>query len=842
MRRLIVVLPRPPRYHMRKLPMLFLRCLLKGMSKTPKLKNFLMAVQKNLFVTRMIEKSQKEWKHTKPLSVNKPLWKIPKALILYPRRTFSLLLLLRAPSTLISSEFLAAQSAPTKHLCHLSDLMRARIARFDVNLDNDVETPRNSYMSGALADSQNPFVKQYAAALKESCASRSSGDSLFNQRYDPVKDAKFFLSEIKTLENYHTVRKDPHLKLHEGRWQDTSNDIEKNIEMARQKMLDRLEQHKMKKSLHLDFKHKLPSNETFAEARFPPEYVSVEISSHSSSERHHVVMDEMQQAHELALSEMRHALKALQTERDELLKQKNDNLIELERTRDDIIRLRTGHKSLTLENCEGGMNYITAGEQFAKHEAQTAAVDCSSDNSGKEQSIRVLLRIRPLNKIEHNRRGYSCIDVTTDSKCCRIKSPFDSDNLSEFNFHKVYGAESTQEQIYMCTGETCLPKFMSGINCWVLLYGLTSSGKSFTLGSSCDSSGEDDRKTDGILPRFTRALFRNIRSSYDTNTFTLKCSVVGLYLEQMFDLLYPQTKSAPFLSESCTGIQIVGATEAYCFDEDEVVSLVNRGYATRDTLSSRMSLDFRYFHVFVVLTLEQFNSETGERKSSKIWFANIAVSHSAESGSKKAETRIFKRSLSVLHNFVNSLSKGNSFPDYRASKLSFVLKDALVGDSFTTTLLTASPSSHTISETLKVIEFGQTVQKIKKAPSDLQVPGCVDTQKSIDQLKSMCMSAESEILMWRKLADSLTQKNRLMESTLNKERQSFQKLSAEKCALEQETQELKQSETKSHDVVKRMREMHMDIPPNVDNIDFHQMKNVLSIFDSSDNLMESSEK
>ena len=77
------------------------------------------------------------------------------------------------------------------------------------------------------------------------------------------------------------------------------------------------------------------------------------------------------------------------------------------------------------------------GEQLAENEQQTSAAKCSTDKPNSEQSIRVLIRVRPLNKIELNRRGYSCIDVTTDSKYCRVKSPYDSDNVSEFNFYKV---------------------------------------------------------------------------------------------------------------------------------------------------------------------------------------------------------------------------------------------------------------------------------------------------------------------------------------------------------------------------------------------------------------------
>lgn len=317
---------------------------------------------------------------------------------------------------------------------------------------------------------------------------------------------------------------------------------------------------------------------------------------------------------------------------------------------------------------------------------------------------------------------------------------------------------------------------MSGVSCWILLYGLSRSGKSYTLGTS-KLSLESDHVNAGIIPRFTNALFLKMRSSEQIHTFTIKCSVVGLYLEQLYDLLNPQALHAPFLCESSENINIVGATEAFCFEEAEVVRLFQRGNACRDSLAYNMNMDLSYFHTFFVITLDQCNAVTGERKSSKMWFANISASQSMNGDKWKTESRIFQRSLGILDSLVDSLDGGDA-TDYRASKLSLILNDAFAGSSFATSIITASPSSLTLSDTLKALDFGKKMQRIKKtaeAVSQLKKCssyGAMDT----DDMKSKYMSTQSELIVWRQRADSLTRKALNMEQALQK----FKKLLAEK--------------------------------------------------------------
>ena len=311
---------------------------------------------------------------------------------------------------------------------------------------------------------------------------------------------------------------------------------------------------------------------------------------------------------------------------------------------------------------------------------------------------------------------------------------------------------------------------MSGVSCWVLIYGLKSSGKSYTLGTSTQSTdGKADHENDGIIPRFTESLFGLMRSADERNgyTFTLKLTAVGLYMEHLFDLLCPHAKHTPFLTEGTEGVRIEGATKVICLEESDVMPLIQRCQECRYDLASNLNLDLRYFHTFYIFSLEQYDPTFGERKSN-MWFASIAGSH--KHSSKTADAYIFQRSSSTLENFVSSLRNEEVTIDYRASNLSSILKDAFVGNSFTTSIITASPSSLEISDTFKVIQFGKKIQAIKKKVMISRPIRQKDEEIDTAELQGKYMSSQSEAIF--------------LKSALSEEKSRVQKLSAEKAHLE----------------------------------------------------------
>ena len=348
----------------------------------------------------------------------------------------------------------------------------------------------------------------------------------------------------------------------------------------------------------------------------------------------------------------------------------------------------------------------------------------------------------------------------------------------------MFGSDSCHKQIYCHVAEECLPKLISGINCWFLLYGLKSSGKSHILGITPDLPSEANQEDEGIIPRFTRSLFQEINDANEGNTFTVKCSVVGLYMEQLFDLLNPRARYAPFLKEGADGIQIEGTTEAFCFEEAEVISLCQRGHAYRDSIAANMNLDLRYFHTFFVIHLEHYDAASGQRKTSKMWFANISGYHAPDGASKTTDARIFCRSLSIFKSFVHSLSNKEACADYRASKLPHILKDAFVGNTFTKSMITVSPSSITFADTLNTIQLGQRMRAINKVATLATLDGGTESELNTNEYRSKYMSAQIEALVWRQRSDSLSKKNLELEATLTEEKQRVETLSVEKLAFE----------------------------------------------------------
>lgn len=78
---------------------------------------------------------------------------------------------------------------------------------------------------------------------------------------------------------------------------------------------------------------------------------------------------------------------------------------------------------------------------------------------------------------------------------------------------------------------------------------------------------------------------------------------------------------------------------------------------------------------------------------------------------------MINKSLSALGNVINSLvehSKGKvSYIPYRDSKLTFILRDSLGGNSKTVIIANISPSLANMSETLSTLEFAKRAKQIK---------------------------------------------------------------------------------------------------------------------------------
>ena len=106
----------------------------------------------------------------------------------------------------------------------------------------------------------------------------------------------------------------------------------------------------------------------------------------------------------------------------------------------------------------------------------------------------------------------------------------------------------------------------------------------------------------------------------------------------------------------------------------------------------------------------------------KFSLVDLAGSERLSEGEKTVErideAKYINKSLSALGNVISSLrharnTKSQHIP-YRDSKLTHILKDSLGGNSLTHIIITLSPSSSNLQETLSSMKFAHTAKSVKQ--------------------------------------------------------------------------------------------------------------------------------
>lgn len=127
--------------------------------------------------------------------------------------------------------------------------------------------------------------------------------------------------------------------------------------------------------------------------------------------------------------------------------------------------------------------------------------------------VQVFCRIRPIN----NPNEASCVDVIS-SKTVSLRPPEMAANYRtiremQYTFQHVFGPHSTQRELYERVGQPLVESLIKGKDGLLFTYGVTSSGKTYTM------TGNQENR--GIMPRCLESLFRTI-SDYQTKNCVFK--------------------------------------------------------------------------------------------------------------------------------------------------------------------------------------------------------------------------------------------------------------------------------------------------------------------------------
>ena len=127
-------------------------------------------------------------------------------------------------------------------------------------------------------------------------------------------------------------------------------------------------------------------------------------------------------------------------------------------------------------------------------------------------------------------------------------------NSKKYLLDEVFGPDSKQDEIFKDIVEPLFYDFLKGFNCTVLCYGMTSTGKTYTMtGDEKLYNGELSSEA-GIIPRVLFNLFENLNENKakneggsDNSTYVdylVKCSFIELYNEDLKDLLSSDSNSS----------------------------------------------------------------------------------------------------------------------------------------------------------------------------------------------------------------------------------------------------------------------------------------------------------
>lgn len=421
-------------------------------------------------------------------------------------------------------------------------------------------------------------------------------------------------------------------------------------------------------------------------------------------------------------------------------------------------------------------------------------------------NIRVFVRVRPLNAKEDLAHVRDSIVVDTALGAVHFAEPPRS-----FAFDGVLGESALQEDVFQLFGTNVADACLSGYNGSIYVYGQTGSGKTYTMQGAVDSvqSMHHDEKR-GLMCRILDFIFAEISRRHHKDgsvQHTCKCSYLEIYKEQITDLLEPSSNNLQIREDTNRGVYVERLSEHSVWTASDAFHVLWKGLHQRHVAATQMNELSSRSHSFFTLKLEASNTTSGGVTSTKVSRLNLIdlagserqtfdPLHPAVESIRVKEAGAINRSLSALTNVIMSLSHRRKplaagyrqpFVRYRDSKLTFLLRDSLGGNSKTVIAACISPSALCFGETLSTLKFAARAKHIRcTAVMNEEYSGTVESLmlevKSLRQQLDLLSSRgllEAEAGSGTQLQTSLQSRGALRKGSIDVKEAALEALVAE---------------------------------------------------------------
>ncbi|KAF0882898.1 KIF19 protein, partial [Crocuta crocuta] len=284
-----------------------------------------------------------------------------------------------------------------------------------------------------------------------------------------------------------------------------------------------------------------------------------------------------------------------------------------------------------------------------------------------------------------------------------------------FIFDTVFDQHASQEDVYRATTQHLVEGVISGYNATVFAYGPSGAGKTHTM------LGMDAEP--GIYLRTLSDLFWAIETC-GCGDCSVSMSYLEIYNEVIRDLLNPSSGFLDLREDSRGSIQIPGITEVSTSNAQEIMQLLTKGNRQRTQEPTATNRTSSRSHAVLQVTVRQRSHGSPlaeEVRIGRLFMVDLAGSERASQtqnrGKRMKEGAHINRSLLALGNCINALSeKGGSrvqYVNFRDSKLTRLLKDALGGNSRTVMIAHISPASTHFEESRSTLLYAYRAKNIK---------------------------------------------------------------------------------------------------------------------------------
>ncbi|KIL95183.1 centromeric protein e [Fusarium avenaceum] len=306
-------------------------------------------------------------------------------------------------------------------------------------------------------------------------------------------------------------------------------------------------------------------------------------------------------------------------------------------------------------------------------------------------------------------------------------------------YDNVFATHDNNSRVYDHIAKRLVRRVMEGYHGTVFAYGMTGTGKTFSMQGTASSPG--------VIPLAITDIFSYIRET-PSREFLLRVSYLEIYNEKIHDLLSMsmangaggQQEEIKLREDSKRGVYATPLKEEIVQSPTQLLRVIARGDQARRTASTQFNARSSRSHAVVQIVVESrermpANAVAGDSKRSGILPGGVRVStlslidlagseKAAESKERRQEGAHINKSLLTLGTVISRLSEwkekeakggdkeGKHLP-YRDSKLTRLLQGALSGNSLVSILCTiqigagnsaALANNHTL-ETINTLKF-----------------------------------------------------------------------------------------------------------------------------------------